>query len=261
LGIPMVITLLTDFGLTDPYVGSMKGVILSVHPDIHIIDITHGITPQNVDEAAFVLKNAYAYFPEDTVHVVVVDPGVGTLRAVLAVQMDRYVFLAPDNGVLKYIFHDKPDCRVFRVTNTSYFSEHVSRTFHGRDIFAPVAAHIARGLAPEKLGEPFHDYIKGSVKKPVLGTDEISGDILYIDTFGNAVSNIDESLLAGREIKEIRIKGHTFHTLSETYNDVSAGKPLALIGSSGTVEISVNQGYAIEKLNLRTGDRVIVTFE
>jgi S-adenosylmethionine hydrolase len=256
----MVITLLTDFGLTDPYVGSMKGVILSIHPDVHIIDITHGITPQNVDEAAFVLKNTYAYFPEHTVHVVVVDPGVGTRRAVLAVQTDRYMFLAPDNGVLKYIFHDEPDCRVFRVTNTSYFSKHVSRTFHGRDIFAPVAAHIAQGLAPEKLGEPFHDYIKGTVKKPVQGKDEISGDILYIDKFGNAVSNIEESLLANREIKEIRIKGYTFHALSETYNDVSAGKPLALIGSNGTVEISVNKGHAVEQLNLRTGDPVTVTF-
>lgn len=256
----MVISLLTDFGLTDHYVGSMKGVILSVHPDIHIVDITHGITPQNVDEAAFVLKNAYTYFPENTVHVVVVDPGVGTRRAVLAVQTDRYVFLAPDNGVLKYIFHDEPDCRVFRVTNASYFSEHVSRTFQGRDIFAPIGAHMAQGLAPEKLGEPFHDYVKGTVKKPIQGTSEISGDILYIDIFGNGVTNIDESLLAGREIKEIRIKGHTFHTLSETYNDVSAGKPLSLIGSSGTLEISVNRGHADEQLNLRTGDQVTVTF-
>jgi len=256
----MVITLLTDFGLTDPYVGSMKGVILSVHPDIHIVDITHGITPQNVDEAAFVLKNAYAYFPENTVHVVVVDPGVGTQRAVLAVQTDRYLFLAPDNGVLKYIFHEEPECRVFRVTNASYFSEHVSRTFHGRDVFAPVAAHVARGLAPEKLGEPFHDYIKGTVKKPIQETDEISGEILYIDQFGNAVSNIDESLLTGREIKEIRIKGHTFHALCKTYHDVSTGQPLTLIGSSGTVEISVNRGHADEQLNLQTGDRVTVTF-
>lgn len=257
----MIITLLTDFGLSDPYVGSMKGVILNINPDVRIIDITHDISPQNVDEAAFVLKRVYSYFPRGTIHVVVVDPGVGSERAILAVQAESYIFLAPDNGVLKYIFDDDADARVFRLTNHAYFLEKVSHTFHGRDIFAPVAAHVSKGVTLERLGESFHDYVVGNVKKPVEGKTEIIGEIIHIDKFGNGVTNIDGTLLKGRSKIMIRIKGHELDELCRAYTDVPVGEPLALVGSGGTLEISVHRGDAKQRMGFLVGDSVTVVIE
>lgn len=254
----MIITLLTDFGLSDPYVGSMKGVILNINPDARIVDITHDISPQNVDEAAFVLKRVSSYFPGGTIHVVVVDPGVGSERAILAVQAENYIFLAPDNGVLKYIFDDEPDARVFRLTNRAYFLEKVSHTFHGRDIFAPVAAHISMGISLERLGEPFDDYIVGDVKKPVEGKTEITGEIIHVDKFGNGVTNIDGTLLKDRSKTKIRIKGYELDELCRAYNNVPVGEPLALVGSGGTLEISVHGGDAQKRMGFVVGDSVTV---
>ena len=257
----MTITLLTDFGLGDHYVGTMKGVMLNIDPDARIVDITHEIVPENIDEAAHVLKNAYAYFPEDTLHVVVVDPGVGSKREILAVKAGRTLFLAPDNGVLKHIFYKHPDHQVFRVTNSDYFLDTISPTFHGRDIFAPVAAHLSLGVSLNELGESFNDYIRGNIRKPVVENKKIIGEIVYIDRFGNAVTNIEESLVKKFNAIEIRMKGYLINLLSRTYADVPIHAPLAVIGSSGALEISVNQGNARDVLNLRTGDRVTVTFE
>jgi S-adenosylmethionine hydrolase len=210
----LVITLITDFGTAGPYVGSMKGVILSIHPDARIVDIAHDIRPQDVDEAAFVLNRAYAYFPAGTIHVVVVDPGVGSDRAVLAVRTERYIFLAPDNGVLKYVFDACPDARVFRVTNQDFSLSPVSRTFHGRDVFAPAAAHLSRGVDIERMGEPFTEYVRGEVQRPEVRPREIRGEIVFIDGFGNGITNIEEALFAGREVDSISVRSHVIRGLS-----------------------------------------------
>jgi S-adenosylmethionine hydrolase len=254
----LVITLITDFGTAGPYVGSMKGVILSIHPDARIVDIAHDIRPQDVDEAAFVLKQAYPFFPAGTIHVVVVDPGVGSDRAVLAVRTERYIFLAPDNGVLKYVFDACPDARVFRVTNQDFSLSPVSRTFHGRDVFAPAAAHLSRGVDIERMGEPFTEYVRGEVQRPEVRPREIRGEIVFIDGFGNGITNIEEALFAGREVDSISVRSHVIRGLSGTYSDVGAGEPLALVGSGGTLEISVCEGNARERMAFQKGDAVTI---
>lgn len=257
----MIITLLTDFGRADYYIGSMKGVILSINPDANIVDITHEISPQNVDEAAFVLSRTFSYFPDGTIHVAVVDPGVGGRRAILAVRTPRFIFLAPDNGLLKYIFHHHPDAEVFRLINPVYFLKTVSHTFHGRDIFAPAAAHISRGVALKKMGEPFHDYIVGDVKCPTQEPNGLTGEIIHIDKFGNAITNIEEAQIGDCSAIRIRMKEYEFDRLCKTYADVPAGESLALIGSGRTLEISVHQGSAKEAMGLKVGDSISVVFE
>jgi len=239
----------------------MKGVILDIHPDARIVDITHSISPQNVDEAAFVLKSAYSFFPPGTLHVVVVDPGVGTPRAVLIVRTDRYVFLSPDNGVLKFIFHEHPAAEVFRVINERFFLKEVSRTFHGRDIFAPVAAYLSKGTSIEAMGEPFSEYIRGEVREPMVSEQSMMGEIIYIDRFGNGITNIRADRLAGRDNVQIKVKSHVISKLSETYSDVSPGEVLALPGSGGTLEISIHRGSAENQMGLRIGEPVTVTWQ
>lgn len=256
----VIITLLTDFGVSDYYVGSMKGVILNINPNVHIVDITHEIASQSIEEAAFILKRSYAYYPQGTIHVLVVDPGVGSERAILAVQTERYIFLAPDNGALKYIFHTHPDAVVYRLTNSSFFLTKVSSTFHGRDIFAPVAAHLSKGCKLQTLGELFPNYIVGEIKMPVPELQGISGEIIYIDKFGNGVTNIEATSLGDHEHVEIRVKSQLLKGVNRTYADVEAGEPLALIGSGGTLEISLHGSSVSEKLDLCIGDTVTVTF-
>lgn len=257
----VIITLLTDFGLSDYYVGSMKGVILSINPGIQIVDITHDICSRNVEQAAFVLKRAYSYFPNGTIHIIVVDPGVGSERSILAVQTDRHIFLAPDNGVLKYIFNTHPEAAVFRVTNTSTFLENVSHTFHGRDIFASVAAHLTKGIKIETLGKPFREYIVGEIKHPIKEPGGISGEIIYIDKFGNGVTNIEEVTFMDQKKIQVRFKSQILKGLCKTYTDVPAGEILALIGSGRTLEISARGASASDKIGLQIGDKVTVTFD
>ena len=256
----MVITLLTDFGLNGPYVASMKGVILGIYPEVSIVDISHEICPQNIEEAAFILYHAYSYFPPGSIHVVVVDPGVGKDRAILTVQTENFIFLAPDNGVLKYIYRDNPEAQVYRVTDSSYFLKKVSATFHGRDIFAPVAAHLSRGVKPDSLGDLADCFIKGSVPEPAIKDQKISGEIVYFDRFGNGITNITGELLQELNISAIKVRSSTIRSLSRAYMDVPVKEPLALIGSCNTLEISVNQGNAKDHMGLHTGDSVQVLF-
>ncbi len=255
-----MITLITDFGHRDPYVGAMKGVILGINPDVQIVDITHDVTPQNIDEAAFILKRSYSFFPEGTIHVVVVDPGVGSSRSIIGVKTDSAVFLAPDNSVLKYIFHDHP-VEVFQITNKDYFRDHVSHTFHGRDIFAPIAAHISRGMTLDILGQPFENYIKGELSKPVVEREHISGEIIYMDRFGNGITNIGGDLVTGLKQMQIHIKSTTIKKFSNRYIDVPIGEPLALIGSGNTLEISVYRGNAAQQIGFKVGDPVTVSIK
>lgn len=256
----MIITLTTDFGMSDAFVGAMKGVILGINPHAQIVDVSHEIPPHDVDHAAFVVNSAVPYFPKGTIHVVVVDPGVGTERPVIAARTEEGVFLAPDNGVLKYLFAGHPGAEVFNVTRSEYFRERVSRTFHGRDIFAPVAAHLSRGLPPEKLGSPFADFERGIVPRPVRSPNGIAGVIIAFDRFGNGVTNIPDDWIEDADTVRILVADRKFERLSRSYLDVAAGEPLVLAGSAESLEISVNRGSAKAALDLKLGDAVEVLF-
>lgn len=256
----MIITLTTDFGLSDAFVGAMKGVILGINPHAQIVDISHDIQPQDIDHAAFVVKSAAPFFPKGTVHTVVVDPGVGTERLILAVRTEECLFLAPNNGVLKYIFDGHPEAEVFNVTHSEYFRETVSRTFHGRDIFAPVAAHLSRGLPPEKLGRPFAEFERGSVPRPIRLPDRITGEIVAFDRYGNGITNITGDWIEDPDAVRIQVGGRVFERLSRSYLDVATGEPLVIAGSADALEISVNRGNAKAALNLMLGKAVTVIF-
>ena len=172
-----IITLSTDFGIKDNFVGIMKGVIYGINPQARIVDITHHIPPQNVNTASFILNSSYRYFPNGTINIVVVDPGVGSERRILAVATDNYFFIAPDNQILKYIFNKNETLTVVEVLNKTYFNKHISRTFHGRDIFAPVAAHLSNSVPIEALGNVITDFDRGKIHKPVFLYNKIIGTI------------------------------------------------------------------------------------
>ncbi|QTA91813.1 SAM hydrolase/SAM-dependent halogenase family protein [Desulfonema magnum] len=262
----MVITLLTDFGTDDEYVGVMKGVILSLNPAATIIDITHSIDPQDLTHAAHTLESSYQYFPKGTVHVIVVDPGVGSGRAILAVKTKKYVFLAPDNGVLTRIMDSEIINSVIRVDKSEYFLESVSQTFHGRDIFAPVAAHITRGVQIKQLGTPEHlkNLVRLRIPKPYISdSGELVGTIVSADRFGNLITNIDLNTLATfcreqAEAVSIRIGKNEIIGLSQSYASVKSQNPLAIMSSRGYLEISVNCGNARQHFRVGKGDTVTI---
>ncbi len=262
-----IITLLTDFGIDDAYVGIIKGVILSVNPSAMIIDITHQIDPQDLIEAAYVIKSSYRYFPEGTVHVIVVDPGVGSDRAIVALEMMGHIFLAPDNGVLTLIMDEGRIDSIARVENSRYFLEPVSQTFHGRDIFAPVGAHISKGVDLKKLGSTLdrHDLVHLSIRKPSISDKgELVGTIVSVDRFGNCITNIDVNYLEkfykpGSEKRlEIMIGEHEIKGLSQSYDSVGLQHPLAIIGSLGYLEIALNYGSASRHFRAEKGDTIRV---
>ncbi len=253
-----LITLLTDFGTEDEYVGVMKGVILSINPSAVIIDITHHIAAQDIVQAAYILKAAYPYFPEGTIHVVISDPGVGTPRMILAAEISDYIFLAPDNGVLSLISDHAR--KIIRVENARYFLPSVSRTFHGRDIFAPIAAHLSKGLMIESLGTAIssEDIKRLDIPLPQVSEKGISGKIIMADRFGNLMSNIgaEDLKYLGNQCLEIQFQHRTIIGLSDSYSAVKPGEALAIIGSRGYVEIAVNCGNAAEYFNARKGESV-----
>ena len=193
-----VVTLLTDFGLNDEYVGIMKGVILSINPSVTIVDITHHVDPQDVFQAALIIQYAFRYFPEGTIHIVVVDPGVGSDRAIIALKRLGHVFLAPDNGVLTLMLDEAGNEQIVRVDNQRYFLESISRTFHGRDIFAPVGAYLSSGMDITSFGEtiPQKDLVRVSVEKPYISkAGELVGTVMWIDRFGNMITNIESGAM------------------------------------------------------------------
>lgn len=254
-----LITLLTDFGEQDGYVGTMKGVILSTNPAARIVDISHQIPVQNIHAGAFVLNSSHRYFPSGTIHVIVVDPDVGSSRRILICQTENYIFLAPDNGILKYIFNQYPDCQVFEVTQTNYFLEQVSNTFQGRDIFAPVAAHLSLNKPIEKFGTEINSFSPGNLPKLLIGKNGIVGEIVYIDHFGNLISNIsrqhlDPNLPAERIL--VRIKNHLIQGILSSYQAGLPNKPFAIWGSTGTLEISINQSRADYELDISFGEDI-----
>jgi len=263
-----IITLLTDFGTGTEYAGLMKGVILSINPSAAIVDITHQIDSQDIVQAAFTTYSSYGYFPDGTVHLVVVDPGVGSERSLLALEMKKQIFIAPDNGVLTLLFNEGKISSLIRITNSKYFLASVSRTFHGRDIIAPVGAHLSGGIDVRKLGpeidlrDAVHlDHLYARISE----NGELVGRIIVIDDFGNLITNIDfkklsEVYLTGQEKKiQIKIGSHVITGLSETYDSEQSKTPLALIGSRGYLEIAVNKGNAARVLNAEKGDKVRVS--
>lgn len=260
-----LITLLTDFGLADEYVGLMKGVILSINPLAKIIDLTHQIDPQDIVQAAYTIKSSYKYFPKGTIHLLVVDPGVGTCRSVIALEKDGHIFLAPDNGLLTLLINDKKDDFIISVDNSKYFLKNISRTFHGRDIFAPVAAHITKGVKLHEMGSPIDKKKLAKIKIPVpstLSDGGIKGSIIFIDHFGNLITNIDTDFLKkninpkkNNNIKII-LGNKKIQGLSNNYKSVNMQSPLAIIGSKGYLEVSVNCGNAKQYFTAEKGDEV-----
>lgn len=254
-----IITLITDFGESDGFVGTMKGVILGINPDAKVVDISHHIAPQDVEAGAFILNNSYPFFPQGTIHVAVVDPGVGSERRILAVAANHNIFIAPDNQILKYIFNSNETLTVIEVLNKQFFLKRVSQTFHGRDIFAPIAAHLSLGLPIQNLGNIVLDYDRGAIDQPIAAGQEIIGKIIHIDKFGNLITNIAECLLKNSKIS-LAVGSHRIGKLSRSYSDVENKQPLVVIGSSGFLEIAVRNGNAQKQLSINRGDKVELIF-
>jgi S-adenosylmethionine hydrolase len=258
------ISILTDFGTKDGNVGVMKGVIWGIAPSVPISDLSHDIAPQNVLEAAFVLGRAAPYFPKDTIHLVVVDPGVGTKRRAIAAEIGPYRFVGPDNGVVTrlvghamdqgwsqaYVHLDKPE----------YWLPEVSHVFHGRDIFAPVAAHLAIGTSLEAVGTPIEDPVLLSLSQPSKTQDGILGEVIYIDRFGSLVTNIRSLDIQVGENVLVEIRGEHVQGLVKTFGDRDPGDLVALFSSTGDLILSVVNGSACQYLGGEVGDRVKVTF-
>jgi len=257
-----LITLTTDFGLTDAYVGTMKGVIAGICARARVVDITHDISPGDIRAAAFCLATAAAFFPRDTVHVAVVDPGVGSTRAALAIRTDHATFIGPDNGILGPALHEHRiiDCR--RIENRDFCLPEISATFHGRDVFAPTAAHLARGRSLARVGPPHPHPIRLSWPDPVRDRACLRGEVIYLDRFGNAVTNLPAAWLTtppgSDRLTRIRAGKTRSIPLGNCYASVPTGKPVAVVGSSGFLEISINRGSAAHQLHLAIGSRVAV---
>jgi hypothetical protein len=258
-----LITLLSDFGLKDPYVAEMKAVILTICQNARIIDISHMIEEFNVRMGAFVLASATPYFPEGAIHVAVVDPGVGTKRRALLVQTNRAFYIGPDNGVLMLAAKKNQIRHVFTLSNPEFMLPRMSATFHGRDVFAPAAAYLASGVNPNKFGPEIKDYVVPSFAHPELRAKGLVGEVLHIDNFGNVITNvsIDDLKKTGIKAGERLVIGHKnqFYSanLFTAYGNAEPGSLLALIGSHGFLEIAVNQGNASRKLRMKTGDALI----
>lgn len=253
-----IITLCTDFGTRDGYVAAMKGVILSLAPGAQLIDITHEVTPQAVREAAFVLASAYGYFPPGTVHLVVVDPGVGSDRRLLAVRAGHYYFVAPDNGVLSLVLRAQAAFEAIALTRQIFWREEVSHTFHGRDVLAPVAAHLANGAPLSALGEPLRELVQLPWPAPERRGRTIIGHVLHIDRFGSLVTDIPAAMLSARADWRVAAGRVRAAGILPTYASVGRGEPLALIGSHGYLEVAVREGSAAELAGVKAGDVVYV---
>ena len=256
-----IITLLTDFGLKDPYVASMKGVILSINPQCTLVDITHQVSPYDIKEGAFILAQAYSTFPKGTIHLSVVDPGVGSPRKPILFVTKNYFFIGPDNGLFTFALKREKLKKVIALGKMEFFLPEVSPTFHGRDLFAPVAAHLSFGIAPESFGRVIKSWNEISFPEPVLRQEKLIGEVVHIDTFGNLVCNIDyKNLLKFSKSRPfvIKIGKRTIRGLKKGYWEGRKDEPMALIGSGGFLEISIKEGNAQKVLKMKKGDRVQV---
>jgi len=259
-----LITLTTDFGAGSPYVAAMKGVILAVNPAARVVDLSHEIPPQDLRCAAFFLASALPYFPASVVHVAVIDPGVGSDRAVLYVEVDGHRLLVPDNGCWTRLASGagRPPL-VLRVSEPRFWRHPVSATFHGRDIFAPVAAHLSLGLAPAALGPAMTEWLVLQERPARVHADCLAGEVEFVDHFGNLITNIPGpafTALSGRPVR-ILVGGREVSSRVRTYAQAEPGRLVALVSSSDRLEIAVAQGSAAQRLQARVGTEVVVRAE
>jgi S-adenosyl-L-methionine hydrolase (adenosine-forming) len=252
-----IITLSTDFGLEDPYVGVMKGVILGINPQACLVDLTHALSHHQILEAAFILNSAFAYFPQGTIHLVVVDPGVGADRRLMAIRNKDGFWVGPDNGLFSLVLKNHPEAKLFHLINQAYFLETVSHTFHGRDILAPVAAHLSRGVAPSEIGEPLTSPVILDIPAPESKDDRLLGQVLWADHFGNLITNISQQLVLsfhpGPGLR-IFIGTHIISGIHRSYAQSPPDRLLALINSGGYLEIASNLGRAADLLGFKAGE-------
>jgi S-adenosylmethionine hydrolase len=255
-----LIALLTDFGTVDPWVGVMKGVLATRAPDARVVDLTHGIPPQNVLAGALVLRYALPFFPPGTVHLAVVDPGVGSERRPLCVETPREVLVGPDNGLLSLAAAAAPSVRAYHLKEGRFFPPPQSATFHGRDVFAPVAAALATGVRPHELGPEITDMHRLHVPEPRRDAGTLRGEVIYVDHFGNLITNVPQSLLATFPVKpsSISIRSVRVAGISPSYAAVSSGQPVAVVNSWNHLEIAVRDGSAAAALGAGIGDEVLV---
>jgi S-adenosylmethionine hydrolase len=256
-----LVTLLTDFGTADAFVASMKGVILRINPKATIIDITHEIPPHGIRDAAFVLKSAYPQFPKGTIHVAVVDPGVGGPRKPILVVHPKACFIGPDNGVFSYIYKEKTKLQVYQLYNSHYRLKQHSPTFDGRDLFAPVAAFLSKGITPAKLGRMVKSYVAFPIPEPRrLKAQTLQGQVIHTDRFGNLITNITRELIKpwiiAERIPTITIRGQTIKGLKQFYDQAVPGELGAIINSDDFLEIFYNRTSARSLLNA-SGDETV----
>jgi len=255
-------TLTTDYGTGDHLVGALKGVILSINPEVTIVDITHTVLAHDILDGALTIGQAYKYFPPKTIHVVVVDPGVGTPRRPLLVASDQHYFIAPDNGVLSSVYDQTDALHVWHITAEHYFRNPVSNTFHGRDIFAPCAAWLSKSWQTASFGDPITDFTRFALPKPKSAGNAMKGVVLRVDRFGNLITNLtiaDVPALAAADGKlTIRVGSGQVGRVVPTFAQGGSGEPVGVIGSSGFLEIAVNKGSAARVLGAARGAEVTV---
>ncbi len=254
-----IITLTTDFGTSDHLVGSIKGVILNINPAARIVDLNHSVVPYDILDGALSIANAYRFFPSRTIHVVIVDPGVGTERRPILVSGEKQFFVAPDNGVLSMIF-ERESCTVRHISAEHYFLNPVSPTFHGRDIFAPTAGWLSKAFQTEAFGGPVTDFVRFTMPKAKSNGTAVKGVILRVDAFGNLMTNLTAEdipigALGGGAIK-LAVNGKQVLKFGQTFASGNPGEPIALLGSAGYVEIAVNRGNAARTLGVNRGAEV-----
>jgi S-adenosylmethionine hydrolase len=259
-----ILTLTTDFGSKDGFVGTLKGVIWSICPEAQIADITHDIAPQNIREGALALWRAYPFFPAGTVHVAVVDPGVGTSRRPIAARLGKHFFVGPDNGLFTPMYDDAAregwGAEIVQLTNSRYFLPKVSQTFHGRDIFSPVAAHLARGVPLQDMGPAVTDPVRLPLSRPEPTSTGWTAHITVIDVFGNLATDLPAREILGKGQPRFRLCGREVRGMVDSYGQRNAGDLVALVDSEDYVEIAVVNGSAAQVLGARVGDPVDVVF-
>lgn len=262
-----IVTLTTDFGLEDAYVGQVKGAILKSNISVNIIDLCHSIAAHDILSAAVTIRTSYTYFPTGTIHLIIVDPGVGSQRRILAAASENQLFIAPDNGVLSLLFQDNIIQTVHRVENSSLFPSEISSTFHARDIMGPIAGALAGGMPVDKVGPKaaINSCVQLNIPQPAVSKNKVDGQVLHIDRFGNIRTNINITAAhLTRDLTRfsgVRIKGHQVDTISSTYADTPEGSLVALIDSGGYLEIAVNKGNAAALTKCRIGTPLILLLE
>jgi S-adenosylmethionine hydrolase len=258
-----IITLTTDFGTQDHYVSVMKAVMLGIAPTAQFIDISHHIPPQDIMAGAWVIRNSAFEFPKGSVHLVVVDPGVGTDRNPIALKIKDQYFVGPDNGIFSLITNEFK-FKAYNLNKSEYWRKDRSRTFHGRDIFSPVAAHLSEGVDLKDLGDPIKELVSYHWAVPIGDKDGVQGWVMHIDRFGNLITNISEQLLedtAGRRKVRVYVGNTIIDHMVNTFGDVEPGEPAAFIGSSGMLEVGINKGNAAEMLGVDKGAQISLVLQ